>query len=45
MNVSKQKYLGVIIDSNLTWVHHIAHVCKKMAYYLYLIELLSKGTV
>ena len=36
-NVSKQKYLGITIDSNLTWAYHVADVCKKMAYYLYLI--------
>ena len=42
MNVSKQKYLGIIIDSNLIWVHHVAHVCKKMAYYLYLIGYYQK---
>ena len=36
-NVDKQKYLGITIDSNLTWASHVANVCKKMAYYLYLI--------
>ena len=35
VNVSKQKYLGITIDSNLTWVYHVANVCKKMAYYLF----------
>ena len=38
VNVTKQqKYLGITIDSNLTWACHVANVCKKMAYYLYLI--------
>ena len=37
VNVTKQKYLGITIDSNLTWALHVANVCKKMAYYLYLI--------
>ena len=32
MNVSKQKYLGVIIDSDITWIYYVAHVCKNMAY-------------
>ena len=31
VNVSKQKYLGITIDSNLTWAYHVANVCKKMA--------------
>ena len=35
VNVSKQKYLGITIDSNLTWAYHVANVCKKMAYYLF----------
>ena len=33
--VSKQKYLGITIDSNLTWAYHVANACKKMAYYLF----------
>ena len=37
VNVSKQKYLGITIDSNLPWACHVANVCKKMTYYLYLI--------
>ena len=35
VNVSKQKYLGITIDSNLTWACHIANVCKKMVYYVF----------
>ena len=35
VKVSKQKYLGITIDSNLTWAYHVANVCKKMAYYLF----------
>ena len=31
VNVSKQKYLGITIDRNLTWAYHVANVCKKMA--------------
>ena len=35
VNASKQKYLGIPIDSNLTWGYHVANVCKKMAYFLF----------
>ena len=35
VNVSKQKYLGITIDSDLTWAYHVASVCKKMVYYLF----------
>ena len=35
VNVSKQKYLVMTIDSNLTWAYHVVNVCKKMAYYLF----------
>ena len=31
VNVSKQKYLKITIDSNLTWAYQVAKVCKKMA--------------
>ena len=34
----KQKYLGHIFDCNLSWTHHIANVCSKMSYYLYLLS-------
>ena len=34
--VDKQKYLGVMFD---TWTHQVSNVCKKMAYYLHLINL------
>ena len=32
VNVGKQKYLVITIDSNLTWAYHVPNVCKKMAY-------------
>ena len=35
--VSKQKYLGVMFDSQLNWSHHVASVYKSMSYYLALI--------
>ena len=35
VNMSKQKYLKIIINSNLTWAYHVGDVCKKMAYYLF----------
>ena len=28
--VSYYKYLGVILDENLTWEHHILHITKKI---------------
>ena len=43
VNVSKQKYLGITIDSNLTWAYHVANVCKKATtiklFVIYLIVL------
>ena len=41
--VDKQKYLGVVFDSKLTWSSHVAAACKTMAYYLYLINFHSKS--
>ena len=35
--VDTQKYLGLYIDPKLSWRSHVANICKKMAYYLYLI--------
>ena len=34
----KQTYLGLVFDCNLSWCHHVANICKKMSYYLYLIS-------
>ena len=36
--VSTHKYLGVQIDEHLRWNSHVSYLCKKMAYYLYLIS-------
>ena len=33
----KQKYLGIIFDCSLSWAHHVANMCSKMSYYLYLL--------
>ena len=33
-----QKYLGLIFDCHLTWKDHVAKVCKKMSYDLYLVN-------
>ena len=37
VNVSKQKYLEITIDTNLhvTWAYRVADVCKKIVYYLF----------
>ena len=35
---TKQKYLGLIFDFSLSWAHHVAKVCSKMSYYLYLLS-------
>ena len=29
--IEKSKFLGVIIDDKLTWIHHIDHICKKIS--------------
>ena len=34
----KQKYLGLIFDSTMSWTHHFANVCCKMSYYLCLLR-------
>ena len=34
----RQKYLGLILDYGLSWTHHVASVCSKMLYYLYLLS-------
>ena len=32
--VSTCKFLGVILDENLSWTHHIASICRKLAKYV-----------
>jgi len=34
----KQKYLGLIFDSTMSWSHHVAKVCRKMSYYICLLR-------
>ena len=29
--IDKTKFLGVIIDDRLSWIHHIDHICKKIS--------------
>ena len=36
--VTQQKYLGLVFDSQLSWSSHVSGVCKKMSYYLYLLN-------
>ena len=36
--VDEQKYLGLVFDNHLTWTSHVSQVCKKMAYYLHLLN-------
>jgi len=41
--IQKQKYLGLIFDSRLSWDYQVRmYVCKKMSYYLHLIKSHSK---
>ena len=35
---TKQKYLGLMFDSTLSWSDQVSRTCQKMAYYLYLIN-------
>ena len=35
-SVDKQKYLGIMLDSKLSWYHQVSETCSKMSYYLYL---------
>ena len=37
-SVDKQKYLGIMFDSRLSWIHQVSETCSKMSYYLYLIS-------
>ena len=37
-SVDKQKYLGIMFDSRLSWIHQVSETCRKMSYYLYLIS-------
>ena len=30
-SIDKTKFLGVIIDDKLTWIHHIDYICKKVS--------------
>ena len=36
--VTEQRYLGLVFDSQLSWSSHVSGVCKKMSYYLYLLN-------
>ena len=36
--VEQHRYLGVHFDSQLSWDIHVANICKKMSYYLYLMN-------
>ena len=38
----RQKYLGLVFDSHLSWDLQVSSVCKKMSYYLHLIKLHSR---
>ena len=38
----RQKHLGLVFDSRLSWDLQVSNLCKKMAYYLHLIQLYSK---
>ena len=36
--VTKQIYIGLVFDQNLSWDHHVSLLCKRMSYYLYVIH-------
>ena len=36
----KLKNFGLIFDSTMFWTHHVANVCRKMSYYLCLLDML-----
>jgi len=36
--VDKQKYLGIMFDSGLSWIYQVSETCRKMSYYLHLIS-------
>ena len=38
----RQRYLGLVFDSKLSWDLQISNVCKKMLHYLHLIKLHSR---
>ena len=38
----RQRYLGLVFDSKLSWDLQIPNVCKKMSNYLHLIKLHSR---
>ena len=42
-NTERQKYLGLIFNTQLSWDFQMSNVCKKMSYYLYMIK--SHGKV
>ena len=39
---NKQKYLGLVFDSQLRWCEQVANVCKKMSYYIHLVNCYKK---
>jgi len=39
---NKQKYLGLVFDSQLRWCDQVANVCKKMSYYVHLVNCHKK---
>ena len=38
----KQKYLGLVFDSQLRWCEQVVNVCKKMSYYIHLVNCYKK---
>ena len=35
-SVDKQKCLGIMLDSRLSWIQQVSETCSKISYYLYL---------
>lgn len=44
MEADNTKFLGILVDKNLTWQNHIDHLCKKLSSALYVIRRIRNIT-